>query len=154
MLRQEFTKDGLPSMRPYLQYLLDRDIVKHDKIKWGKTERQVIITGGKKYQYKGGDEINKNLKKKIVSLYIDMFESSNRKSKNSKDTYRSTIKEQLEKLKTNSIQNVKVDLTKINIQTLANDLGKLSDDVKLFMKLSTANRYYALNDRTINLVLY
>ena len=82
-----------------------------------------------------------------------MLESSNQKSKNSKDTYRSTIKEQLGRLKTNSIQNVKVDLTKINIKTLANDIGKLSDDVKLFMKLSTANRYYALNDRTINLLM-
>ena len=29
----------------------------------------------------------------------------------------------------------------------------MSEDVKSYMKLSTANRYYALNDRTINLLL-
>ena len=33
------------------------------------------------------------------------------------------------------------------------DLRYLSDGVKLFMKLLTANRYYALNDRTINLLM-
>ena len=36
---------------------------------------------------------------------------------------------------------------------MATDLGQLSDDVKLFMKLLTADRYYALNDRTINLLM-
>ena len=36
---------------------------------------------------------------------------------------------------------------------MATDLGYLSDDVKLFIKLSTANTYYALNDRTINLLM-
>ena len=44
-------------------------------------------------------------------------------------------------------------MTKINIKTLATDLGQLSDDVKLFMKVLTADRYYALNDTTINLLL-
>ena len=48
-------------------------------------------------------------------------------------------------------QNVKVDLTKINIKTLASQIGVLSDDVKLYMELLTSKRYYALNDRTINL---
>ena len=36
---------------------------------------------------------------------------------------------------------------------MATDLGQLSDDVKLFMKLLTSYRYYALNDRTINLLM-
>jgi hypothetical protein len=36
----------------------------------------------KKYQYKGGDEFNNSLKKKIVSLYIVMEDkSSNKKTK-------------------------------------------------------------------------
>ena len=69
------------------------------------------------------------------------------------NTYRLTVKEQLDKLKNKSIQNVRIDLTKINIKTLATYLRYLSDDVKLFMKLLTANKYYALNDRTINLLM-
>ena len=72
------------------------------------------------------------------------------KSSNDNSAYQSKIKLDLEKLKNNQIQNVKVDLTKINIKTLATLLGVLSEDVKLYMKLLTANRYYALNDRTIN----
>ena len=36
---------------------------------------------------------------------------------------------------------------------MASDLSNLSNDVKLFMKLLTAERHYALNDRTINLLL-
>ena len=72
------------------------------------------------------------------------------KSSNDNSAYKSKIKLDLEKLKNNQIQNVKVDLTKINIKTLATLLGVLSEDVKLYMKLLTANRYYALNDRTIN----
>ena len=48
-----------------------------------------------------------------------MSESSEQKTKKdtaTKNAYRLTLKEQLEKLKTKSIQNVKVDLTKINIK--------------------------------------
>ena len=44
-------------------------------------------------------------------------------------------------------------MTKINIKALATDLGQLSDDIKMYMKLLTADRHYALNDRTINLLL-
>ena len=72
------------------------------------------------------------------------------KSSNDNSAYKSKIKLDLEKLKNNQIQNVKVDLTKIHIKTLATLLGVLGEDVKLYMKLLTANRYYALNDRTIN----
>ena len=52
-----------------------------------------------------------------------------------------------------SLSNITVDLTKINIKTLATQVGVLSEDVKLFMKLVTSNRYYALNDRTIALLM-
>ena len=72
------------------------------------------------------------------------------KSSNDNSAYKSKLKLDLEKLKNNQIQNVKADLTKINIKTLATLLGVLSDDVKLYMKLLTTNRYYALNDLAIN----
>ena len=72
LLQQEFDASGLPSLRPYLQYLLDNGAAEHVKVKWGKNYRWVIKIGGKKYQYKGGDEFNNSLKKKIVSLYISM----------------------------------------------------------------------------------
>ena len=75
------------------------------------------------------------------------------KSSNDNSAYKSKIKLDLEKLKNNQIQNVKVDLTKINIKTLATQLGVLSEDVKLYMKLLTSNIYYDLNDRTINLLM-
>ena len=72
MIKQEFRADGLPSLRPYLQYLLDNGAAEHVKVKWGNSYRWVIKIGGKKYPYKGGDEFNNSLKKKIVSLYIEM----------------------------------------------------------------------------------
>ena len=74
-------------------------------------------------------------------------------SSNDNSAYGSKIKLDLEKLKNNQTQNVKIDLTKINIKTLATQLGVLSEDVELYMKLLTSNRYYALNDRTINLLM-
>ena len=39
------------------------------------------------------------------------------------------------------------------IKKLAKQIGVLSEHVKLYMYLPTANRYYALNDRTINLLM-
>ena len=47
-------------------------------------------------------------------------EQKNKKNTATKNAYRLTLKEQLEKLKTKSIQNVKVDLTKINIKNIGN----------------------------------
>ena len=52
-----------------------------------------------------------------------------------KTPYKDQIKLNLQKLKQNQIQNLKIDLTKINIKTLATQIGVLSEDVKLFMKL-------------------
>ena len=75
------------------------------------------------------------------------------KPPNYNSAFESKINLDLEKLKNNQIQNVKVDLTKVNTKTLASQIGVLSEDVKLYMKLLTSNRYYALNDRTINLLL-
>ena len=67
--------------------------------------------------------------------------------------YKYQIKLNLQRLKQNRIQKVKVDLTKINIKTLATEIGILSEDVKLFMKILKSDRYYALNDRTIDLLM-
>ena len=66
---------------------------------------------------------------------------------------KSDIIANLEKLKNGENQAIKFDLTKIKIKTLAESIGVVSEDVKLYMKLLTSNRYYALNDRTINLLL-
>jgi len=68
---QEFDASGIPSLRPYLNSLIENGLAEHVKVKWGKSERDVIIIEGKKYQYKGGDDI-KNLGKKIVAIYISV----------------------------------------------------------------------------------
>ena len=75
------------------------------------------------------------------------------KTLNDNSNYLNQIKLNLDKLKNNQIPHVKVDLTKINIKTLTSQIGVLSQDVKLYMKLLTSNRYYPLNDRTINLLM-
>ena len=68
------------------------------------------------------------------------------------NTYKEGSKLGLERLKKKEIQKATVDLTKINIKTLASLIEDLSEDVKLHMKVLTANRYHALNDRTIHLL--
>ena len=75
------------------------------------------------------------------------------KSSNDNATYNSKLNLDLEKLKSDQVQHVKVDLTKVNIRTLAKQIGGLSEGVKMYMKLLTSKRYYALNDRTISLFL-
>ena len=75
------------------------------------------------------------------------------KSLNDNSKYITEIKLNLDKLKNGNLQKVKVDLTKINIKTLASQIGVLSQDVKSYMKLLSSNRYYPLNDRTINLLM-
>ena len=75
------------------------------------------------------------------------------KQSNDKSSYKSQIKLELEKLKNGEIQNVKVDLTKMNIRRLAKRIGVLSEDVKMYIYLFNPKRYYALNDRTISLLM-
>ena len=60
-LPQEFDDSGIPSLRPYLNSLLENGLAEHVKVKWGKSERYVIIIEGKTYQYSGGHNINKHL---------------------------------------------------------------------------------------------
>ena len=61
MIQQEFTADGLPSMEPYLDYLLDNGATTHDKVKWGNSKRCAIIIGGNSINIRDGHDINKNL---------------------------------------------------------------------------------------------
>ena len=68
---------------------------------------------------------------------------------NYNSAYKSKIKLDLEKLKNGQFRHAKVDLTKVNIRTLAKQIGALSEDVKMYMKLLTSKRYHVLNDRTI-----
>ena len=72
---------------------------------------------------------------------------------NDKSAHKSQIKLELEKLKNGEIQAAKVDLAKINIIKLAKRIGVLSEDVTMYMYLFNSKRYYALNDRTINLLM-
>ena len=67
--------------------------------------------------------------------------------------YKNKIMLELEKLKNRQIKKVRIDLTKIHIRALASRIGVLSDGLKLTMILPSSNRYYALNDRTINLLM-
>ena len=139
-----------------LDYLISQKVAEHQNIKWGEKGgvRNVVIIGGKTYQYNKKGSINKTLEKIISSLYIDMPKPLKEKTtKDDSKTYHVSVKADLDKLKNNSIQNVKIDLTKITIKKLATYIGQTSDDVKIFMKLLTAKRYYALNDRTINLLM-
>ena len=48
------------------------------------------------------------------------------KSSNDKSAYKNEIELDLKKLKNGESQNAKVDLTKVNIETLTKDLGVLS----------------------------
>ena len=53
MVRAATLADGMLSLKPDLDYLLDNGAAEHDQVKWGKRYRWVINTGGKTYLYKG-----------------------------------------------------------------------------------------------------
>ena len=74
------------------------------------------------------------------------------KSSNYNSAYKSNINSDLQTFKNGQVENVKVDLTRIKITTLATQLDVLSSDVKLFMVLPSSNRHYALNDIILNLL--
>ena len=95
MIKQEFNSSGLPSAKPYLYYLLEKEAAKHVTIRWGQSYRKVIFIGGKRYQYKGGDNINRNLKNKIVPLYISM---SSKPSKQNTNTIKDDAATKIQKL--------------------------------------------------------
>ena len=70
-----------------------------------------------------------------------------------KSEYKKIKNAELDKLKNGDIQKVKLDLNKINLKKIAERIGVLSGAVKLYMYLPASKRYYALNDRTINLLM-
>ena len=63
------------------------------------------------------------------------------------NTYKDGVKLDLDLLKKSQTQTH--ILTNSNIKTLSTLIGILSGYVKLYMELLKANRYHALNDRTI-----
>jgi hypothetical protein len=67
--------------------------------------------------------------------------------------YKKKIKLELDKLKNGDIQKVKVDLHKFHVKQIAKRIGAIRESVKMYMFLPTAKRFYALNDRTINLLM-
>ena len=75
------------------------------------------------------------------------------KSSSDSLSYKKKIKLDLDKLRNGDVQKVKVDLKKFNVKKLAKRVGVLNENVKMFMYLPNAKRYYALNDRTINLLM-
>ena len=95
MIKQELNSSGLPSLKPYLSYLLENGAAKHEKVMCGKSERWVITIGDKRYQYKGGHNINKNLNNKIVPLYISM---SSKPSKQNTNTIKTDAATKIQKL--------------------------------------------------------
>ena len=73
MIQQEFRADGLPSLKPYLNYLIDHGAAEQVNVKWGKGHRNVIVImssllGVNTCQYTGGNEFNNRLNKTVVSL--------------------------------------------------------------------------------------
>ena len=70
-----------------------------------------------------------------------------------KNTYKDKIKLGFERLKIIAANKIKIDLIKLPMKSLATEIGVLSQDVKLFMILPKTNRHYALNDRTINVLM-
>ena len=75
------------------------------------------------------------------------------KSSNDTSAYKRNIQLYSDNLNNVQFQHIKVDLTKVNIRTLAQQIDVLSEDVKLYMHLLTSKIYYVLNDRTINLLV-
>ena len=55
------------------------------------------------------------------------------KSPNDNSAYKGNIKLDLENPRNGQTPNVKVDLAKVNIKTLAKQLGVLSEDIKMYM---------------------
>ena len=151
MIKQEFDASGLPSLRPYLNYLLDNGVAEHVQVKWGRGYRWVIKIGGNTYSYKGGHEINKNLKKKIVSLYIERENKSlNNKSKNKeKNDYVRDLINELKELNAGQRDGVSLNLQHISVKQAIKLIQQNIQDKKLAFKLEN-NKYYFLNDHTLD----
>ena len=84
-------------------------------------------------------------------MYI--YKNNASQKTNVKSEYTKTKMLDLEKLKNGEAQGTKIDLAKIKINTSSKKIGLLSEDVKMYMYLLNPKRHYALNDRTINLLM-
>ena len=62
-------------MSERIKTLLDQNIIKYDKVKWGNSYRNVLIIDGKKYQYTMNKNISKILENKINPLFINSIMS-------------------------------------------------------------------------------
>ena len=85
--------------------------------------------------------LRRQMQTKTVQLFI--MKRFNSYDKNKIQLY-------LVRRKITPIQNAKVDLPQINIITLASQVGVLSEDVKLYMKLLPSKIHCASTDRTVN----
>ena len=118
ILLQEFDDPGVPSLWPYLNSVLENGLAEHVKVKWGKSERYVIIIEGKRYQYKGGHGNNKNVGKKIIALYISMSDKSSNKETNTvkKNEYTHDLNKELKDLDDGKDTNVQINLEQITVK--------------------------------------
>ena len=55
-----------------LRALIRSGHAQRDTVRWGRGYRDVIMLGGKKYQYEEGTAISRTLKSNKYSMYIDM----------------------------------------------------------------------------------
>lgn len=84
MVRAATLADGMLSLKPYIDYLLDDGAATHVKHMWGKRDRYVISIGGKTNLYTSCHEIKNSLNNKRVSCYIDMEDNSFNKNQKRK----------------------------------------------------------------------
>ena len=91
-------------------------MAEHVKIKCGKGERYVIITEGRKLQYKGGGDINKNLGKKIIALYNMSDKSSNKKDTIKKHDFTHDLIQELQDLNAGKQSIVQNNLEQITVK--------------------------------------
>ena len=64
-LPKEFDASGIPSLRPYLNSLLENGLAEHVKVTWGKSELYVIIIDGKGSIIEVGTTLIKILERRL-----------------------------------------------------------------------------------------
>ena len=70
-ISQEFDASGIPSLRPYLNSLLENALAEHVMVKWVKSDRDVIIIDGKSINIQVVTTLINNLARKS-HLYIQI----------------------------------------------------------------------------------
>ena len=92
----------------------------------------------------GGHKINKNLGKKIVTLYIRVSNKSSNRNK-----YITDLIANLKKVNSGQLKTFEIDLSQINIKNLTELLITHVPDRKKILKLND-EVHYPLNKRTLN----